>query len=140
MAFETVTLDLDEPIYRAARRVAEVTGQPISAVLAASIARGLPPLDDLTPDEVPALAELGLLDDAALWRAARSGLPTDEQAELEDLLGRQNAGELCTAERPRLERLLETCGRLTVRKAHAYLLLARRGYRVPPQGEASARS
>ena len=56
-----------------------------------------------------------------------------EQAEMHELLDRQGTDELTPAERARLRDLLDTYGRLTVRKAHAYLLLARRGYRVPMQ-------
>nr|MBA2449910.1 hypothetical protein [Chloroflexota bacterium] len=46
MATETVTLQLPESLYRAARQVAEATHQPLDAVLLASIAHALPPLDD----------------------------------------------------------------------------------------------
>ena len=133
IAKETVTLELEEPMYRAARRVAEVTGQPLEDVLRGSIAHALPPLDVVPADEATDLAALALLDDGALWRAARSELEAAQQAEMKDLLSRQSDGELNEPGFVRLHELLETYGRLTVRKAHAYLLLARRGYRVPMQ-------
>ena len=118
MTSETVTLQLPEAIYRAARRVAEATHQP---------------LDDVPADQAADLAALALLDDGALWRVARGELESARQAELHDLLNRQSAGELDAASSGRLQELLDAYGRLTVRKAHAYLLLARRGYRVPMQ-------
>ncbi len=130
---QVVTLNLSESLYQTARRVAEATGKSLEAVLQASIAHALPPLDDVPPDEAAELAALALLDDADLWRIARTTLSTKEQAELHDLLDRQGAGDLTPAERRRLQELLEAYGRLTLRKAHAYLLLARRGYRVPMQ-------
>lgn len=133
MAIETVTLELDEPLYRAARRFAEITGQPFDDVLRTSIAHALPPLDDVPAEQVNDLAALALLDDGALWRAARAELEATQQAELGDLLRRQDGGELDSPGLTRLHELLETYGRATVRKAHAYLLLARRGYRVPMQ-------
>jgi hypothetical protein len=133
VAIETVTLELDEPIYRAARRVADMTGQPLDDVLRTSIAHALPPLDDVPADEAADLAALVLLDDGGLWRAARSELEVEQQAELQELLSRQGNGDLDPPCDARLHELLDAYGRLTVRKAHAYLLLARRGYRVPMQ-------
>ena len=134
MTIQTVTLDLEEPIYRAARRVAEVTGQSLDDVLRASIAHALPPLDDLPPDDATDLAALALLDDGALWRAARAELGRLSRPSCGQLLDQQSAGELEAPSLGRLGELLDGYGRLTVRKAHAYLLLARRGYRVPMQG------
>jgi len=133
MAVETVTLELEEPIYQAARRVAEATGQPLETVLRMSIAHALPPLDDVPPESATDLAALALLDDGALWRAARSEFTAARQAELRDLLERQSSGELDDPGEARLHEFLGDYGRLTVRKAHAYLLLARRGYRTPAQ-------
>lgn len=133
MATEAVTVHLPALIYRTARHVAEATGQPLDAVLQASIAHALPPLDDVPADEAAELAALALLDDGALWRTARAAIEAGAQAEVQALLDRQSAGELSTADAACLNDLLQRCGRLTVRKAHAYLLLARRGYRVPMQ-------
>jgi hypothetical protein len=67
MGIETVTLELDEPIYRAARQVADATGQPLDAVLLRSIVHALPPLDDVPVEEAADLVALALLDDGALW-------------------------------------------------------------------------
>jgi predicted transcriptional regulator len=130
---QTVTIKLPEPLYRFARQVAEATKQPLEAMLQDSIAHTLPPLDDVPPEEAVELAELTGLDDATLWREARATMTAAEQTEMHELLNRQEIGELTSSERVRLRDLLDTFGRLTVRKAHAYLLLARRGYRVPMQ-------
>ncbi|MBM4459501.1 MAG: hypothetical protein FJ011_17380 [Chloroflexi bacterium] len=54
-----------------------------------------------------------------------------EQDEMQALLDRQGDGALRPDEQPRLQELMRVYGRLMVHKAHAYLLLARRGYRVP---------
>ena len=133
MAAETVTLQLSEEIYRAARRVADITRQPLDAVLQASIAHALPPLEDVTTEQAASLAALALLDDGSLWKTARVTMHADIQEELRNLLDWQASGELPAAQAARLTDLLEDYGQLTVRKAHAYLLLARRGYRVPMQ-------
>jgi hypothetical protein len=133
MITEMVTLRLPEPLYRTARQVADATHQPLDAVLQASIAHALPPLDDVSGEEAAELARLALLDDGALWRVARAEMSAEEQAEMNDLLDRQSAGNLAPAKQVRLQALMDLYGRLMVQKAHANLLLARRGYRVPQQ-------
>lgn len=60
-------------------------------------------------------------------------LTVEQQHSLEDLLYRQSAGNLTARQEATLEELMQSYGQLTLRKAHAYLLLARRGYRVPMQ-------
>ncbi len=130
---QTVTLELPESLYRLAHQVAEASGQPLEVVLQAGIAHALPPLDDVSPEEAASLAQMALLDDAALWQEARAMMSGEEQAALEDLLERQGSNLLSPPETSRLESLLERYGQLTVRKAHAWLLLARRGYQVPMQ-------
>jgi len=52
----------------------------------------LPPLDNVPLEEAAELAAMALLDDASLWREVRAMLATDQQAELQELLGRQEAG------------------------------------------------
>ena len=133
MTAQAVVLQLPPALYRAARRMAEATRQPLEQVLQATIARALPPLDDVPPEEAAELSALAMLEDAALWQAARASMTPAEQAALHDLLDRQNAGELTSPDQLHLQALSDAYGKLTVRKAHAYLLLARRGYRVPMQ-------
>lgn len=133
MSSQTVTLKLPEAIYRSARQMARATRRPLEEVLEASIERSLPPLDDVPPEEAYELAALAMLDDGALWDEAKKELPAEQQKELEALLERQEVGELREDEHEHLQALMDAFGRLTVRKAHAWLLLARRGYRVPPQ-------
>lgn len=133
MITQTITLKLPEPLYRSARQVAEATEQPLETLLTDGIARMLPPLDDVSPAEAAELAKLASLDDTSLWQEARATMNPAEQAMMHELLDRQGASELTPADHARLQDLLEVYGRLMVRKAHAYLLLARRGYRVPMQ-------
>jgi hypothetical protein len=135
MTVQTVTLRLPEPLYRTARQMALVTKRPIETVLQDSLTAILPPLDDVGPDEAVELAGLALLNDPALWREARVLMTQVEQTEMQGLLDRQGNGTLQPAEQSRLQELMHVYGRLMVRKAHAYLLLARRGYRVPTSAE-----
>jgi hypothetical protein len=133
MDTQVVTLELPKSLFRVARQVADVTGQSVESVLQASIAHALPPLDDVPPDEAAELAALALLGDANLWQVARAIMPAEDQTEVHALLDCQGAGELTPVEHSRLQALMEIYGRITVRKAHASLLPARRGYRVAMQ-------
>ena len=135
MTVQTITLRLPEPLYRTARQIAQVTKRPIETVLQDSLSAVLPPLDDVEPNEAAELARLALLDDAVLWGEARTLMTRVEQTELQDLLDRQGSRALTTVEQARLRELMHVYGQLMVRKAHAYLLLARRGYRVPMSAE-----
>jgi hypothetical protein len=130
---QTVTLELPEFLYQNAQRLVWASQKSLESFLETSIAQSLPPLDDLSPEEASELAQLALLDDAGLWREARRTLSPAQQQNLEDLLYGQSAGKLTSGQQTKPEQLMQLYGQLTVRKAHACLLLARRGYRVPMQ-------
>ncbi len=133
MSTLTVTLELSEALYRSAAQVAQATKRPMIDILQEGIAHTLPPLDDVSLAEAVDLAHLSTLTDTELWRVSAALLPVTEQRELQALLDRQQEGELFPADQTRLQTLLDDYGRLLVQKAHAWLLLARRGYRVPMQ-------
>ena len=133
MPSQTVTLELPDDLYRTAHKLAIATKRPLAAVLQESLARILPPLDDVPSEEADALAQLSLLDDSALWQESKVSLSKSQQEILQTLLDRQSEGELTTDEAIHLQDLMEAYGRLLVRQSHAWLLLARRGYIVPPQ-------
>ncbi len=133
MSTQHITLQLPETVYQSARRVAQATHRPLDEVIAHSLAHTLPPLDDVPEEEAEALAMLSLLDDAQLWHVAEQTLPADDQAVVHELLDQQNAGILDTHGRGQLTTLLDSYNQIMLHKAHAWLLLARRGYQVPPQ-------
>ena len=133
MSTQTVMVELPESLYRSASRIAQATQRPLADILQESLAHTLPPLEDVTPEEAIELARLSNLDDAALWQVSYATLPAVDQAKLTQLLEQQSEGAVAPDDTRRLQALLDEYGRLLVRKAHAWLLLARRGYRVPPQ-------
>ena len=73
---------------------------------------------------------MSTMDDAALWQASTVAMPESQQEALQALLDGQSAGELPPADAIRLQDLIDEYGRLLVRQAHAWLLLARRGYTI----------
>jgi hypothetical protein len=133
MALQIITLELPEELYHSADQMARVTNRPLAELVANSLAHTLPPLDDVPDEEAESLAKLSLLDDAELWDEAAVMMTAEQQEEMQHLLNEQSARKLSQEEAAQLKSLMEEYGRLLVRKSHVWLLLARRGYKVPPQ-------
>ncbi|MBI1295507.1 hypothetical protein GC175_11185 [bacterium] len=133
MNTHTITVDLPRTLFESVDRVARATHRSPEAVIQAMLAHALPPLDDVPPEEADALAALALLEDAALWQIARGELPLPVQEKIQSLLDLQNQSQLSGSQQSELQSLLDEYGKVMVRKAHATLLLARRGFQVTPQ-------
>lgn len=86
--------------------------------------------EDLPADLAQVVSSLRFLDDAALWRAARSRLPTEVATQIEDLhLKRQFEG-LTPNETQVLATLMRRYEQTMLVRAHATLLLKQRGHDV----------
>lgn len=133
MNTQTITLEISETLYRFATQVALATTRPLAEIIQESLTRTLPPLDDIPTEEQLEFARLSTLDDGTLWQIADGGLTAEEQDEMHHLLDMQSAKEASAEELEQLHALMELYGQITVRKSHAWLLLARRGYKVPVQ-------
>jgi hypothetical protein len=72
MTSQSVTLNLPGPLYDQLKRRAEQSHRTVEAELLEVVASAVPVVDDLPVDLAEAIAPLALLDDEALWRAARS--------------------------------------------------------------------
>ncbi len=131
MAIQTITLDIPDALYQTALRLADATKRPIDDVVRESLMNTLPPLDDVSAVEVDSLAHLSMLGDDALWDVAGYTASDAEQHELAHLLDVQERGEIVGHEKERLEQILNQHSNMMLKKAHAWLLLARRGYSVP---------
>ncbi len=130
---QTITIDLTDQLYHSASEIARITNRSVVDVVQASLKHTLPPLDDIPAEEATYLAQFSTFDDSALWQISRSTLPLEQQEALQDLLRRQGSTGLSIEENVQLQSLLDEYGRLLLHKSHAWLLLARRGYHVPPQ-------
>jgi len=90
-----------------------------------------PPLDDnLSSPLQEELKELETLDDEALWNVAHGQLPPPRQQLYRRLLVKNSLGSITTREKETLHTLGEEARRLTLKKAHAYMLLKWRGHHV----------
>ena len=93
MTVQRVTLNVPRALYDRLERRAAQTHRTVEDVLLDVLATAVPLADELPRDLAEALSPLALLDDAALWRAARSHLSAEAAAELEALhLKRQREG------------------------------------------------
>ena len=94
------------------------------------VTTAVPVADDLPADLSEAISPLSLLDDAALWRAARSRLASETAAQLEALhLKRQRDGLTATEEQI-LAGLVRQYERVMLVRAQAAALLKQRGQDV----------
>ncbi|HKO25477.1 MAG TPA: hypothetical protein VJY65_12170, partial [Chloroflexota bacterium] len=119
MTVQSVTLNVPRALYDRLERRAAETHRTVEDVLLDVLVTAVPLADELPSDLAEALSPLTLLDDAALWRAARSHLPTTVAAQLEALhLKRQREG-LTNSETETLARLVRQYERAMLVRAQA---------------------
>jgi plasmid stability protein len=130
MTIQAITLNLPETLYDRLKQRAEQTHRSIEDELLETVATAIPLTEELPDDLNEAISHLHLLDDQALWRAARSHLSTDVAAEMEQLhLKRQREG-LTENETQTLNSLLHQYERTMLVRAQAAALLKQRGHDV----------
>jgi plasmid stability protein len=130
MSVQPVTVNLPTTLYSRLRRRAEQSRRTIEAELLDVVTTAVPVADDLPADLTEAISPLALLDDAELWRAARSRLADETAAQLEDLhLKRQRDG-LTPAEEQTLTGLMRQYERVMLVRAQVAALLKQRGHDV----------
>jgi len=130
MAVQAVTLHLPSPLYERLKQRAEQTQRSVEAELLEVVAAAVPVADDLPADLAQVISPLALLDDEALWRAARSHLPAEAAAQMEQMhLKRQREG-LTGSEAETLAGLVRHYERAMLVRAQAAALLKERGYDV----------
>lgn len=132
---QTVTLTLPDKLYRPVQRAAQATRQPVEKVLLTALEASLPSLDGLLTDLADELAQMETLDNDALRRTLLETVPIDQQQALEELLRRNQAGELTLVEQEQLASLQRAADGVMLRKAHAAVLLRFRGQRIPTLAE-----
>jgi hypothetical protein len=133
---ESVTVQLPEDAVQRFRRGAGAAGKPLEEFLADRLMDAVPPLpEDIPPSLRGELDALEQLDEPALREVAESRLPAERQRLYSRLLTKNAAGSITAGERGRLEALGEEARTLTLKKAHAYLLLKWRGCTIPSPGE-----
>ncbi len=130
MTVQPITLDLPRLLYDRLKSRANQAHRTVEDELIQVVATAVPVGDELPVDLDEAISPLSLLDDDALWRAARTHLPTEAAAQMEDLhLKRQREG-LTETETQILSSLVRQYERAMLVRAQAAALLKQRGHDV----------
>jgi hypothetical protein len=133
MTLRTVTVQLPENLYVRLQQTARATKQSLDEVLLRAVQVGSPPSWETAPAEFQAdLAALDRLDDASLWRIARSRQTEAAMQRYQELLDKNANDSISTVEREELAQLRLEADRQMLRKVHAAALLQWRGHQIPP--------
>lgn len=137
MIKRTITVTVPENIYMQLENEARSRASSVDALVMQTLTRDFPfPAESDLPAPVQAeLDAMEHLSDEALWAIARSTANEDKIALYDLLIDRQNDGSLTTQGGTLLGRLRDEADGLMVRKSHAYVILRRRGYRLPTLDE-----
>lgn len=130
MTAHAVTLHVPSLLYEQLKRRAERTQRTVEAELLDIVVTAVPVSDDLPTDLAEAIAPLEVLNDEALWRAARCSLPADTATQMEDLHLKCQREELTDAEIKTLDGLVRQYERTMLVRAQAAALLKERGHDV----------
>ncbi|MCG8458822.1 MAG: hypothetical protein MI919_21290 [Holophagales bacterium] len=134
MSTHAVTLELPEPLYALFRDRAERTRRPVEEEILELVSAAATAEADLTGDLTDAVEGLAVLDDEALWRAARTEVPVASRSRLSDLTLRKEAEGLEPSEQASLEQMLRAADRVMLVRARAAGLLRERGHDVSALG------
>jgi len=129
---KTITLQLPGETFQRYRRGATVARKSLEEFLTERLVEAVPPLaDDLPSPLHEELQVLENLDDKALRKVARSQLSPARQRLYSRLLHKNSQGVITAREKEKLHALGEEARRLTLKKAHACMLLKWRGRPIP---------
>ncbi len=131
---QTITLRLPEALYRRAQAAAEAQQQPLEEIVLDAVATGMPLLDDLPPELAHEAAALSLLNDEALWRAARETMTLEQLEQFDMLVEQKGRADLPDDDQRRLDLLLNEYQRIVLLRAQAAVLLKLRGYDMSDPG------
>ena len=128
-----MTRELPEDMYVRLQHTAQATRQSLESTMLRVLQVGSPPSWETAPSEFQTdMAALDRLDDAALWRVARTRATPLQMERYQGLLDKNANDDLSASERQELGQLRTDLDRQMLLKAHAAALLQWRGHQVPP--------
>jgi uncharacterized protein YnzC (UPF0291/DUF896 family) len=130
MTMQTVTIEIPTPLYEQLKAHAARTQRTVEAELLDIVASAVPAIADLPGGFADAISQLSVLDDEALWRAARSHLSATAARKLERLNRKQQREGLTDTEIQAQATLLRQYERAMLVRAQAASLLKQRGHDV----------
>ena len=133
---QTITLHLPDETLQRYQQGATAARKLLEEFLVERLTEAIPPLaDDLPSPLREELQMLEALDDEALWQVTQSQLSPAHQRQYSRLLTKNSRGTITDREKETLHTLGEQARLLTLKTAHAYMLLKWRGHRVPSPQE-----
>jgi hypothetical protein len=130
MSVQQVTLSMPGSLYERISERAERRQHSIEHETLELLTTAVPATEHLPSELSDAVRELALLDDDALWRAARSRLDAEAAAELESLHLKQQRQVLTAHEQQMAEALIRQYERAMLVRARAAELLKTRGHDI----------
>jgi hypothetical protein len=129
---QTVTLQLPDEILQRCQRGATAARKLLEEFLVDRLMEVLPSIADDMPSPLrEELKALEQLDDEALWQMVQGQLSPARQRLYSRLLTKNSQGTITAQEKKTLQALGDEARLLTLKKAHASLVLRWRGHRVP---------
>jgi hypothetical protein len=136
MDVQTVTLELPNALYERVMQRADFDNRKVAEVLVKLVEKALPE-DELPLALQQELEAMRSYSDKALWKIARSRMPTNILKQLDTLNYKQKKkGEasLTSDEKELLEKMLYEHDKFILIKSEAAVLLMRRGYDISSLG------
>ena len=128
MSTQTLTLHLPDGLYARLQQRARESHRTLEAELLELLSSAVPGDQDLPNSLSADLAQLDTMDDAELWRAARSKLSKKAAAQLEALHVKRQSEGLSESEAQVLAELVGQYERSMLIRARAAALLKERGH------------
>ncbi|MEZ4637534.1 MAG: hypothetical protein R2873_19200 [Caldilineaceae bacterium] len=134
MTEHRVTVTLPDSVYLRVKETAQAASVSVEEVLAASIMRSLPAVEDDMPEAMRReLIALSILSDEELNDIAHAQMDMSAQQRLEQLTTEQKTRDLSSVEQQELDELFVHAQNFMLRKAESFRLLSLRGFPVFPQ-------
>ncbi len=134
MTDHSVTLILPETIFDPIQQIAEAKSQSVEQVVIDQLRSVMSvSLPNLPRDEESELVAFKFLSDDTLQNIAREQMSQSMQARMQNLMDRNNLGNITSEEHEELAQLVERGQRLILRKAWAVGVLMERGYKMTGQ-------
>ena len=128
----SVTLQVPDELFQCSQRGASAARKLLEEFLLERLSEAVSPLaDDLPSPLQAALQALEQLDDETLGQIARGQLPPARQRVYSRLLAQQSQGALTDQEQAALRILGDEARLLTLKAAHAAMVLKWRGHCLP---------
>jgi plasmid stability protein len=125
-----MTLKVPDTLFQRLRQQAEAAERSVEDEALDVLATAVPSNDELSSELAETLFGLSLLNDQALWQAARSHLAAETVKELEWLNLKQQREGLTESEAEKLDLLIYQYERVMLVRAQAAVLLKERGYDI----------